>query len=168
MDAQGYVNIDARSMPHVHFRLTNLRDLSFLPDGSVDLVYMCHILEHVAVAEVPSVLQVIHAALKPGGTVRIAVPDFDAMLSIYEKTNKDIRAIQNPLMGGQNYDYNFHFTAFTSTYLRQLLTDSGFASPQVWMPEQVENHDFVDWSGKQIEYLGQRYPISLNLEAYKA
>ena len=167
VDAPGYINVDARPMPHVHFRLNNLRDLSFLPPDSVDLVYMCHVLEHVPVAEVPKVLKVIHTSLRSDGVVRISVPDFDAMLDIYRKNNNDIRSIQGPLMGGQDYDHNFHFAAFTEAYLRLLLDESGFVNAQTWTPEQVDHHDFVDWSGRQVAYQGQHYPISLNLQAFK-
>lgn len=165
--APGFINVDARPMPHVHFVLHDLRDLDWVPERSVDLVYLSHVLEHVPHPELASVLRSLVRPLKPGGVLRLAVPDFDLLLDIYQRTGHDVQAILGPLMGGQDYAQNFHFGVFNAAWLTGLMQRAGLHEVRPWSPEAVADHDFVDWSGKMFEYQGEAYPVSLNLEAVK-
>src|SRR4051794_8173633 len=45
VDAAGYINIDLLEAPHIHVQ-SPVDDLSLFADGSVDLVYSSHCLEH--------------------------------------------------------------------------------------------------------------------------
>jgi 2-polyprenyl-3-methyl-5-hydroxy-6-metoxy-1,4-benzoquinol methylase len=51
-------------------------------DGSVDVIRASHILEHFP-AQVPAVLKHWAAKLKPGGVLKIAVPDFAWIAQAY-------------------------------------------------------------------------------------
>lgn len=165
IDAPGFVNIDARRMPHVHFSIQDLRDLSFVPPGCADLVYVSHVLEHVPHLEVASVLKVLYRITRPGGVLRLAVPDFDLILDLYRQTGYDIRAILGPLMGGQDYPQNFHFGVFNRSFLQELLLGCGFVDVRAWSPTTADHHAFEDWSSRDFVYDGQKFQISLNLEA---
>ena len=165
VDAPGYINIDARPMPHVHFVIDDLRDIDFVPPASVDLVYMCHVLEHVRHPEVGSVLRAAHSILRPGGTLRLAVPDFDLILDIYGRTNREMDSILGVMMGNQDYPQNAHYTAFNAASLEHRMQSSGFKDVRPWEADRVEHHAFSDTSNSPYSYLGRDYPISLNLEA---
>jgi len=53
------------------------------PDGSMDAVYASHMLEHLDRHAVPALLAECRRVLRPGGVLRLAVPDFEAMARLY-------------------------------------------------------------------------------------
>jgi predicted SAM-dependent methyltransferase len=128
---------------------------------------MCHVLEHVPHTETTSVIRAMRSALKPGGVLRIAVPDFRKIVEIYRANGEDMRSIIGPLMGGQDYVQNFHFAAFDEHSLTHSIKQCGFEQVASWHAGSVAHHDFEDWSNRELEFNGQRFPISLNLQAIR-
>jgi len=103
-----FINIDARPYPHVHIITDDLiAGLDNFSDNSADLIYMSHILEHISHKKIADVLKKIWRKLKTSGCLRVGVPDFDCICAIYQDTDKIIKNIVMPLMGGQDYPYNF-------------------------------------------------------------
>ena len=49
--------------------------------------------------------------VKVDGTIRISVPSFKSAVEIYSKTGK-LENVLGPLVGGQTYDYEFHYCLF--------------------------------------------------------
>lgn len=161
-----FINIDARPAPHVHY-VRDVTDLSIFPDNYADLVYACHLLEHIRRDKLRKTLWEWRRILKTGGVLRLSVPDFDALLVIYRACDNDIDSIVAPLMGGQDYAENIHYSVFNLKYLSRFLTEVGFRSVRRWGPEQVDYHNFEDWASKTIERHGKNYRVSLNVEAVK-
>ena len=58
------------------------RTLPF-PEASYDVCYMSHVLEHLPRQRVPYLLSEIFVALKPGGVVRLVVPDLETIARMY-------------------------------------------------------------------------------------
>lgn len=166
INAPGFINVDAVPYSHVHY-VQKVEDLSIFPNNYADLIYASHVLEHISHRDVPKVLKEWRRVLKEGGILRLSVPDFDKLIEVYLSEGKDIRAIIMPLMGGQDYAYNFHKTVFNERYLTELLLSVGFREVRRWNPEEVETHDFEDWASKPITIKNKKYFISLNLEAIK-
>ena len=167
IDHPGFVNIDALPRRHVHY-VQAVDRLGRFRDGSVDLVYACHVLEHFSHLRVPEVLREWGRVLKPGGRLCLSVPDFDRLLDIYNATGNDVDSILNPLMGGQEYAYNYHRIIFTRDYLTRLLLQAGFSRVHAWSPDDGgSGHDVNDWSRRPLLIEGKPYPVSLNLEAEK-
>jgi predicted SAM-dependent methyltransferase len=166
IDYPGFVNVDARPAPHVHYVQTVDR-LTAFKDSSVSLVYSSHCLEHVSHRNVSGVLAEWRRVLVPGGIMRISVPDFDLLVDAYLSSGRDLDCVQLPLMGAQDYPFNFHFTSFTRRTLTDLLHRAGFEQVRPW----IHGSDFYtalpDWSGRSFSYKGVTYPVSLNLEAVK-
>lgn len=52
-------------------------------DGSADVVYHSHVLEHIDRSDAPAFLADIHRALKPGGIHRVVVPDMEFLARRY-------------------------------------------------------------------------------------
>lgn len=162
-----FINVDARSAPHVHY-VHDVTDLSIFPDGSADLVYACHVLEHVPRPLLQQTLSEWKRVLKPGGVLRLSVPDFDKIVNIYQACDRDLESILSPLMGGQDYSLNTHYSAFNYMYLSERLREIGFREIGEWDARSVENHDFEDWASKRIKRGGQQFEISLNVEAVRS
>lgn len=162
-----FINLDARPLTHVHFVRQDFTRLPMIPDNTLDMVYMSHVLEHIPRGKLMQTLKEMMRILKPGGVIRISVPDFDCIVRLYEAAERDIRPIAAPLMGGQDYAFNFHYGVFNLAFLTDQLTLAGFTSVATWNPADCTHHDFEDWASRPI-YLGDTaYPISLNLEARK-
>jgi predicted SAM-dependent methyltransferase len=165
IDVPGYTNIDAQPFPHVHY-VHDVYPLEIFESNSVDLVYVSHVLEHFPFNELPKVLSEWRRVLRVGGILRVGVPNFEVLASIYSDTG-DIRNILGPLMGGQSDRHNFHYSVFDSRYLTELLQNAGFKQVRFWDPELVEYHGFHDTTSNVWNFLGRDYPISLNMEAVK-
>jgi len=161
-----YINIDARSMPHVHYVSQSLKLDQFPPD-SIDLIYACHVLEHVSHRKLFLTLSNWFGRLKKNGLLRLSVPDFDSIIKIYRDEKENIDAIKFPLMGGQEYSFNFHSAVFNHTYLNQLLQRCGFSMIKTWDPKTALYYNFDDWASRPFVVGNKEYKISLNLEAVK-
>ncbi len=161
-----FINVDARPAPHVHY-ICDVTDLSIFADDYADLIYVCHVLEHVRHTTLGQTLWEWRRVLKPGGILRLSVPDFDKLLCIYEASRRDLRSIISPLMGGQEHGYNIHYSAFNREYLSGKLIEAGFPEIREWNADLVSNHDFTDWANSSILRDGTAFSVSLNLEAVK-
>ena len=53
------------------------------PDGSVDVVYSSHMLEHLTREQGENLLKECHRVLKPGGLLRVIVPDMERLSRAY-------------------------------------------------------------------------------------
>lgn len=161
-----YINVDTRPGLHIH-KITTIEELhTAIGPESADLVYACHILEHIPYAKVPHALKQVHACLKKGGVFRISVPNFPVLIEMYQ-ARKSLGDIMAPLMGGQSYPANFHCTAYDDKYLSSLLLEAGFETTRSWDPRNAEYYSFDDWAGRPFPLYGKDWPISLNIEAVK-
>lgn len=127
-----------------------------------DMVYASHILEHFPKKQVSNVLQEWVRILKPGGLLRLSVPNFEALLEIYRQTN-DLDQIIGPLYGKQDYRHNYHKTVFDYKTLKRLMENAGLTAVHWWDYKRTEHGDHWDFS--QAETKGTL--ISLNLEGRK-
>ena len=152
-----FINIDARAMRHVHF-VTRSPMLSPFASNSADLVYACHVFEHLSFHQQKKVLTRWFEILKPGGRIMLSVPDFDKLVDKFIANDRNPRTIQEPLMGGQDYPGNFHFAIFTAGHLQSLLKACGFVDIAPWHPRDERSWP-QDWSWSDW--------VSLNLSARK-
>ena len=58
----------------------DIRTLHKVTDGSMDVIYACHVLEHVGRREWQGVLRKWLQKLKPGGILQVSVPDLGDFL----------------------------------------------------------------------------------------
>lgn len=117
-------------------------------DDSVEEIRASHVLEHFGFEESERALRDWHRVLKPGGRIRIAVPDYDKIVGL----NGDPKKFRY-LMGGQTDQDDYHKSAWTKDILTQRMTEAGFVDIQEW---QAEGFDCA------------ALPISLNLEGVKS
>jgi predicted SAM-dependent methyltransferase len=126
----GYVNVDSRELPGVDV-LADVRHLPFDPD-TVNEIYGAHLLEHFPLDELERVvLPSWRRVLRPGGTLRLVVPDSGAMLDEYAGGRLSFEDLRLVTYGDQEYDGDFHFTMFTAESLAELLNVAGFDDVEV-------------------------------------
>jgi predicted SAM-dependent methyltransferase len=164
VDSPEFINVDGRDLPHVHHAM-GVCDLDRFADGFADLIYACHVLEHISFRETENVLKEWKRVLKPGGILRLSVPDFDKILEIYRASDRHVECIVPMLLGGHEYPANSHHAIFNAGHLETILMGIGFREVRIWDPATVANHNFSDWADKTIDFGFGSFPISLNLEA---
>ena len=144
--------------------LRDCTDLSCFEDDSVDEFYASHVLEHLGyTGELPRTLQELNRALKPGGVLRISVPDLEVLCRLFleRQYSAEVRFdIMRIIYGGQIDDYDFHKVGLTWENLVPMLEAAGFSDSR-----RVGEFDiFDDYSSARVD--GQL--ISLNVETVKA
>jgi len=150
----GYVNIDKKYDPSrdhcepvcVNRSIFPLTDM----DESADEIRASHILEHFPYWQVQDVLMDWARALKPGGTLKIAVPDFEKIAQWYVEEREFL--LLGYLFGGQTDENDYHKTTFDTGLLTELLEKCGLQVIGTWKSEIQD---------------GASLPVSLNLEAIK-
>ncbi|BCX12980.1 MAG: hypothetical protein KatS3mg067_1918 [Thermosynechococcus sp.] len=163
----GFVHIDAIDYPHVD-HVATIDNLSFIADDSVDLIYNCHVLEHFKRRDVPRVLKEWHRVLKPGGVLRISVPDFAQICKVYRRFGK-LDLVIGPLFGRQDYLYNIHYNVFDFDSLSRNLTEAGFVNVRHYDWRETEHAHVDDFSQAYIPHMDKENGIliSLNVECEK-
>ncbi len=169
----GFINIDAREdvLPD------RVVDVSCLHEEfkNVDLIYACHVLEHFPLK--PSTFQPItwkevlkswYATLKPGGTLRLAIPDIEAVCKYYVKTG-NLDVLYAFFYGGQKYDFDFHYHCWSFETLERDLKLVGFKDVKRYDWKKTEHFYIDDYSQAYLPHMDkiEGKLMSLNVEATK-
>ena len=163
----GFVHIDAVDYPHVD-HVATIDNLGFLGDGSVDLIYNCHVLEHFRRRDVKRVLVEWLRVLKPGGTLRLSVPDFARLCDVYQRTG-DLELVIGPIFGRQDYLYNIHYNMFDEASLTRQLLEAGYTAAHRYDWRATDHAHIDDFAQAYIPHMDREHGtlISLNMEARK-
>lgn len=102
-------------------------------DNSVDAVRGSHVLEHFPHGQIADVLKEWVRVLKPGGEIRIAVPNFEWIAENY-MAGQPINT-QGYVMGGQVDGADFHKATFDKRSLTQQLAAAGLMLIREWKSE---------------------------------
>ena len=162
-----FIHIDAIEYPHVD-HVATIDNLSFIADNTVDLIYNCHVLEHFKRREVARVLAEWKRVLKPGGILRISVPDFASLCEVYQRNSK-LEQVAGALFGRQDYLYNIHYNVFDQESLTKMLEDVDFENVRRYDWRDTEHAAIDDYSQAYIPHMDKvnGILISLNVECAK-
>lgn len=165
--SEGWVNCDYFDSVHADV----YADLGALPfqKGEFDLIYVSHVLEHVHRRAVTATLSHWRDLLKSGGTLRLAVPDFEACCEWYNQT-KDLKSLIGLMFGGQTHSKNEHHIIFDRRTLTEFLDRVGFVDVKSWDWRKTDHAQYDDYSQAYLpSHLDKvnGLHVSLNLEATK-
>ena len=123
----GWINIDVRKLSGVN-QICDVRHLPF-KDESVNYILASDILEHFSYFETVPILVEWKRVLKPTGTLEIRVPNLEYIVKRYldpnDKTwNAEYTSLH--LMGGQNYETNYHYIVFDIPWFKSIVQSVGF------------------------------------------
>jgi predicted SAM-dependent methyltransferase len=169
----GFVNIDAREdvNPDVVCDVTNIHKKF----SDVDMIYACHVLEHFPTKKSSfqprtwkEVLNSWFTTLKPGGILRLSVPDFKAACEYFLLTG-DFNAVCAFFYGGQKYDFDFHYHGWTFESLSETLSSLGFIDIKYYDWQDTEHFFIDDYSQAYLPHMDKINGklMSLNIEATK-
>lgn len=163
----GYVHVDVTKHDHVDV----VCDISKLDEmfetESVDEIYASHVLEHFPRNKILSVLTTITKVLKVGGTLRLAVPDFDAVVTRYNMT-ENLPELMGLLYGGQTDEFNYHYVTFNYKVLSDMLEMVGCVNCQRYDAHEFLPEGFDDYSKAYLPHFDRNGMLmSLNIIAYK-
>lgn len=166
----GWVNVDQDPYPGI--TVCDARRLSahFLPN-SASLIYASHVVEYFDEHEVLDVLRDWHAVLSPGGVLRLAVPDLEALIALYART-RSIANVVGPLYGRlQHKDGSliFHKMAYDYPTLAFVLRMAGYRAIRRWHIEDTCHADHDDGSQAYYPHMDKENGLllSLNVEGTK-
>ena len=172
----GFVQIDLADYPHIDYK-RDISDLSIFDSESTDLIYCCHAFEYFDREDARKiVLPEWYRVLKRGGICRLAVPDFEAIVSLYLRNkNLEQRGILGPLYGRMVVNgpgspkLIYHKTVYDFDSLRNLLESAGFKNVRRYDWRETTHRDYDDFSQAYIPHMDKEHGtlISLNVEAEK-
>jgi predicted SAM-dependent methyltransferase len=163
-----WIHIDGGDHDHLDYHdITNLK----FQDNSVDLIYSSHVVEYFSRDTIGSVLKEWKRVLKPGATLRVAVPDFEAMCYLYSKGSYSLGSFLGPLYGKMPMGEQtiFHKTTYDFVSLKETLEESGFSDVKRYDWKHTEHSDVDDHSQAYLPHMDKESGtlISLNVECIK-
>ena len=184
---EDWIHIEGGEYSHVQHH-----DVTKLPfkENSVDLIYNSHIFEYFDREKGEEVLKEWTRVLKPGGVLRIAVPDFEMMAKLYAEGKFPLQTLVGPLYGkmimgkgGTNEKKEniiYHKTTYDFDSLKKMLESCGLTNVKHYDWKTTPPHDKFD-DHSQAYLPGENfvpteenpfdkengYLISLNVEATK-
>jgi predicted SAM-dependent methyltransferase len=168
----GYIHVDIAEYDHIDYK-TQIDKLEMFESNFADLIYASHCIEYFDRDEVKEVLSEWKRVLKPGGVLRLAVPDFSSLIKIYSKT-KDLSNVLGPLYGKWDIGeekFIYHKTVYDMNSLTAELKNVGFQSVKKWDWRAVFKNDdnFDDHSQAYFPHMDKEkgLSVSLNLQCLK-
>jgi len=177
-----WIHIDGGDHDHIHsHEITNLP----FEEEAADLIYASHVLEYFDLEEAQEVLKEWHRVLTPNGTLRLAVPDFEAMAVLYCSQRSVGRDLPNshsekhfnlskligPLYGKMKMGNSiiYHKTVYDIRSLTSLLEERYFHRTQLYNWRNTEHSHIDDHSQAYLPHMDKESGalISLNIECRK-
>lgn len=116
----------------------NLLDSLPLPEGSCDAIYSCHSLEHFHPRDARRLLTECHRALRPGGVLRVVVPDLEDQARAYLQSLDAARLAPDDAEAAARHDW------MTVELLDQALRhEPGGQMGRVWAREHLLAEAFI-------------------------
>jgi predicted SAM-dependent methyltransferase len=126
-------------------------------DGVADYIYSSHFLEHLFRQDGKQLLEESFRALKPGGTIRIVVPDLAYALSLYSAGEKQKMLLDNFFVEDDDSYYARHKYMYDFAMLEDALKNAGF--------QNIRRCEFRQGLTPDLDKLDNRPDESLFVEA---
>jgi SAM-dependent methyltransferase len=163
----GWINSDIKDDEGADL-VCDIREGLKLDSDSIDYAVSIHALPEFTCAEIVTVLRELRRVLKPGGVLRLALPDLLKGVDAYRRGDRDYFLIPDEdarSLGAklvfQLLWYGYSKSTFTSEYIEEALLEAGFAKVQHCSFKQTKS----PWP--EIVELDNRERESLFVEATK-
>lgn len=150
----GWINSDIKDGPGIDVSC-DARDGLPLEEGSIDYAVSVHALPEIAYPDIVPILEELRRVLKPGGTLRLCLPDLRRGIRAYESGDAEYFKVgedEVESLGGRFIVhmlwYGYSRTLFTPDFAQELLRKAGF-------------HDVVECSFKKT---ASRFPEIVELD----
>jgi SAM-dependent methyltransferase len=157
----GWINSDVKDEPGVDL-VCDIRDGLPLESESVDYAVAIHALPEIAYDDLIPVLTELRRVLKPGGVLRIALPDLEKGVAAYQRGERDYflvpddewEAVGSKLVV-QLIWYGYSRTLFVRGFVEELLVKAGFTDVRhLRYGETASSHaEIVDLDNRERESL---------------
>jgi len=130
-----WINFDF-STHHPAVKQVNLREGIPLPDNHADVVYHSHVLEHFLQNEASKFIAECFRVLKPGGILRVAVPNLEVIAKLY------LHYLEKTLSGDSQAEDRYD-CMMLELYDQAVRNRSGGAMLDCWIRPQLKAEDFI-------------------------
>lgn len=162
---EGWIHSDAKGGPGIDIVCDVLDGLP-LDDDSIDCIFSQHVLQEIKVYDQLRALRELRRVLKPGGVLRLCLPDLDLAIAAYREGRRDYFHIWDWDTLSGNFIthvlwYSLTRTLFTCEFAEELLRKAKF--------EDVRHVAYRETSGPypEIVELDDRGEESFYVEAFK-
>lgn len=161
----GWINSDIREGSGVDIACDVLDGLP-LDDDSIDYIFSQHVLPEIKVYDQLDALRELRRVLKPGGVLRLCLPDLDPAIEAYRDGRRDYFHVWDWDTIGGNFIthvlwYSLTRTLFTREFAEELLWKANFADVR-----RVTYHQTASPHPEIVELDGRREE-SFYVEAFK-
>jgi SAM-dependent methyltransferase len=129
----GWINSDRKDGPGIDLSC-DIRDGLPLEDGSIDYAVTIHALPEVPYPDLVPALQELRRVLKPGGVLRLVLPDLEKGIQAFLAGDSDYFVVPDEdakslgaKLAVQLTWYSYSSSLFTHDYVEELLEKAGFA-----------------------------------------
>jgi predicted SAM-dependent methyltransferase len=123
-----------------------------LDTGSVDVVYSCHMLEHLDRSEARQFLSESRRVIRRGGRLRLVVPDLDFHVESYKRSGdadgffEELMVTRSPSQGLQKVadslvGFRGHRWMYDGASLKKLVEEAGFEDVEILEPGETRISD---------------------------
>jgi predicted O-methyltransferase YrrM/predicted SAM-dependent methyltransferase len=127
-----WINNDTKSGPGIQL-VGDIRDGLALPDECLDYVVSIHTLPMIPIPDLVPVLQELRRVLKPGGVLRLGLPDLEKGLDAWRRDDRsyflvpddDARTMSGKVIT-QLLWYGYSVTLFTEEWIEEVLDRAGY------------------------------------------
>jgi len=165
-----WIHIDAGDYEHIQSTDIYMKDYE---NDCADLIYASHVIEYFDREEIVELLECWKRVLKDGGILRVAVPNFSQMVSLYIKGYNEYKLedFLGPLYGKMEMGEEtiYHKTTYDFSSLKTLLESVGMKEVKRYNWKETEHAEFDDHSQAYLPHLDKENGtlISLNMECVK-
>ena len=167
---KGWIHIDGGSYEHID---SNDIFLTEYKNNSVDLIYASHFIEYFDREEVVPLLKRWREVLKSDGVMRLAVPNFSKIASLYIKDYEsyDLDSFVGLLYGKMPMGDKtiYHRTTYDFNSLKTVLESVGMREVDYYNWRETEHSQFDDHSQAYLPHMNKEKGtlMSLNVECKK-